>query len=76
MWYKVLEKNMFILNLYTEIPELTNVRIAKINITVKIDDKILIKNGWNVPLKNGTLFPKGESYDTDRGDVYDKGYEE
>ncbi|MCO1604047.1 Imm50 family immunity protein [Desulfosporosinus nitroreducens] len=32
MWYESLEKNMFIKNMYTEIPHLANVRIAQIKI--------------------------------------------
>lgn len=32
MWHENLEKNMFLTNLYTEIPQLINVRIAQIKI--------------------------------------------
>jgi hypothetical protein len=42
MWYKNLEKNIFITNLYTKIPQLVNVRISQIKITDEGDRISLI----------------------------------
>lgn len=42
MWHKSLEKNIFITNLYTEIPQLVNVRISQINIADEGDRISLI----------------------------------
>lgn len=42
MWHKSLEKVMFITNLYTEIPQLTNVRISQIKIADEGDRVSLI----------------------------------
>ena len=42
MWYQNLEKNIFITNLYTKIPQLVNVRISQIKITDEGDRISLI----------------------------------
>lgn len=42
MWYESLDKNIFLANLYNEIPQLTNVRISQIKILDEGDRVSLI----------------------------------
>ena len=42
MWHESLDKNVFISNLYNEIPELKNVRIAQIKIVDEGDRVTLV----------------------------------
>ena len=51
MWHKNLERNMFISNLYTEIPQLVNVRIAQIKILDEGDKATIIFDMPNFPDK-------------------------
>ncbi|MCY8116743.1 immunity 50 family protein [Bacillus spizizenii] len=65
MWHEALDKNIAICNLYNEVPELKNVRIAEINI-LQEGDKVSIKfdmpshadnppKKWNILSYNTTI---------------------
>ncbi len=83
MWHNALERNQFISNLYTEVPELINVRIVAIQITdegrrVSISF-IMPKFADNVPSKwrnlgYNTVFVELDFFDVQEFDVnYCKG---